>query len=850
MSPEKFTEESWKAISAAQKLASSEQNQFIELEHLLAVMLSSPESVASRILSLSSVTAVEDIISEIEKEIQQIPKVDQNHGGYLSKNLEQVLDNSIKESVKLGDSFVGIDRLFATAFNKSKYAHLVDKQSFKEAINQVRGNKKVTSKNSDNSFEALLKYGIDFTELAKNGKLDPVIGRDEEIRRSIQILLRRTKNNPVLIGEPGVGKTAIIEGLAQRIIKGDVPEGLKNKKLISLQISSLLAGSKFRGEFEERLKSVIEEIVTSSGEIILFIDELHTIVGAGKSEGSVDAGNMLKPALARGELRMIGATTLNEYKEIEKDAALERRFQPIYVAEPTVADTISILRGIKQRYELHHGVNITDEAISAASNLSHRYLSDRKLPDKAIDLIDEAASKLRMQLDSSPEEIDILERAKMTLEIENESLSKEQTDYAGKRRKQIGLELSRITEKEKLLRSKWVVEKENLNKIRQIQEQIDTKNIELEKAERTYDLESIAKIQYGDLPELEKTLKQEQDSLKNAEFIKLEVTSSSIAEIVSKWTGIPLNNLVEEEKQKLIHLESHLHNKVIGQNEAISSVSNAIRRNRVGLKDKNKPIGSFIFLGPTGVGKTELSKALSEFLFSTKDSLLRIDMSEYMEKHSVSRLIGSPPGYVGFEEGGQLTEKVRKRPYSVILFDEIEKAHPDVFNILLQVLDDGRLTDGKGKVVDFKNTIIILTSNIGSPEILELTEKNQPYETISRTAMNKLEQSFRPEFLNRIDDIIVFKPLNKEEIGQIVDIQIQELNSRLREQNLSINLTPEAKNYLIEIGYSPVYGARPLKRTITKEIENRLAHKLISQEFLSGSTIQVHFVQDHGLIVG
>lgn len=849
MSPEKFTEESWKAISSAQKLASNEDNQFIELEHLLYVLLQPSDSVAGRILSLSGVVS-QNILEQIKADISKLPKVNQNQGNYLSKNLEQVLAESTKESTKLGDSFVGIDTLFATAFNKSKYSNLVDKKAFNEALNQVRGNKKVTTVTSDTSYEALLKYGIDFTDLAKNGKLDPVIGRDEEIRRSIQILLRRTKNNPVLIGEPGVGKTAIIEGLAQRIIKGDVPDGLKNKKLISLQISNLLAGSKYRGEFEERLKSVIEEIVAASGEIILFIDELHTIVGAGKGEGSMDAGNMLKPALARGELRMIGATTLNEYKEIEKDAALERRFQPIYITEPTVADTISILRGIKQRYELHHGVNITDEAISAASNLSHRYLSERKLPDKAIDLIDEAASKLRMQLDSSPEEIDRLERAKMTLEIEKESLVKEQTEYSNKRRKQIEIDLSKITEKEKFLRSKWEVEKENLNKIRQTQEQIDTKKIELEKAERTYDLESIAKIQYGDLPLLEKTLQHEQNSLKDAEFIKLEVTSQSIAEIVSKWTGIPLTNLVEEEKQKLIHLESHLHTKVIGQNEAISSVSNAIRRNRAGLKDKNKPIGSFIFLGPTGVGKTELSKALSEFLFATKDSLLRIDMSEYMEKHSVARLIGSPPGYVGFEEGGQLTEKVRKRPYSVILFDEIEKAHPDVFNILLQVLDDGRLTDGKGKVVDFKNTIIILTSNIGSSEILDLTEKNQTYEVISKTVMNKLEHSFRPEFLNRIDDIIVFRPLNKDEIGQIVNIQIQELNARLQEQNLSLNLTPEAKNYLIEIGYSPVYGARPLKRTITKEIENRLAQKLINQEILAGTTIQVHFVAGHGLIVG
>lgn len=849
MSPEKFTEESWKAISEAQILASNNQNQFIEPEHLLLVLLDSKDSIATRILTLSGVETT-SILTKIQETIEKFPKVSHNQGNYIAKNLEQTLADSQKESLKLGDSFVGLDTLFATTFSKSNYANLVDKKSFTQAVSQVRGNKKITHKNADNNYELLLKYGVDFTELAKNGKLDPVIGRDEEIRRSIQILLRRTKNNPVLIGEPGVGKTAIIEGLAQRIIKGDVPQGLKNKKLISLQISSLLAGAKYRGQFEERLKSVIAEIVDSQGEIILFIDELHTIATAGKGEGSSDAANMLKPALARGELRMIGATTLNEYREIEKDSALERRFQPIYVTEPTITDTVSILRGIKQKYELHHGVNITDEAILAATNLSSRYLTERKLPDKAIDLIDEAASKLRMQLDSSPEEIDNLERLKMTLEIEKESLAKEKNSYAINRKKQIEIELSKITEKAKSLRSKWEVEKENLLKIRKTQENIDAKKIELEKAERDYDLESIARIQYGDLPQLEKNLQAQQNLLKDAEFLKLEVTTNSIAEIVAKWTGIPLTNLIEEEKQKLIHLESHLHQKVIGQTEAIKAVSNAIRRSRSGLKDKNKPIGSFIFLGPTGVGKTELSKALTEFLFNTKDSLIRLDMSEYMEKHSVAKLIGSPPGYVGFDEGGQLTEKVRKRPYSVILFDEIEKAHPDIFNILLQVLDDGRLTDGRGKVVDFKNTIIILTSNIGAQQILELIKINQSYNIIETAVLAKLEQSFKPEFLNRIDDIIVFKPLTKNEIGSVVDIQIAELNTKLLEQNLYLAITPEAKNYLIENGYSSVYGVRPLKRTIQREIENKLAGKLINQEIKSGQTIAVNFVPGHGLIVG
>lgn len=849
MSPEKFTEESWEAISKAQKLAVNENNSFIEIEHLLSTLLEDKESVARKILTLSNCES-EEIFAQIQVTIEKLQKVDQNQGSYLSKDLQQVLDESQKESVQLDDAFVGVDTLFGVAFNKSKYSKNVDKNVFKNAISQIRGNKKITSNSSSSNYKALLTYGVDFTELAKNGKLDPVIGRDEEIRRSIQILLRRTKNNPVLIGEPGVGKTAIIEGLAQRIVKGDVPEGLKNKKLISLQISNLLAGAKYRGEFEERLKMVIEEIVQSQGEIILFIDELHTIVGAGKSEGSVDAGNMLKPALARGELRMIGATTLNEYKDLERDAALERRFQPIYVSEPSVVDTISILRGIKERYELHHGVNITDEAIVAASNLSQRYLSERKLPDKAIDLIDEAASKLRMQLDSSPEEIDRLERSKMTLEIEKESLVKETNEYAIKRRKEIEIDLSKVSEKAKMLRSKWEVEKENLIKIRKTQEKIDAKKIELEKAERIYDLENIAKIQYGDLPKLEKDLKSEQNLLKDAEFIKLEVTASSIAEIVSKWTGVPLTNLVEGEKQKLINLENHLHQKVIGQHEAIAAVSNAIRRNRSGLKDQTKPIGSFIFLGPTGVGKTELAKTLTEFLFNTADSLIRLDMSEYMEKHSVAKLIGSPPGYVGFDEGGQLTEKVRKRPYSVILFDEVEKAHPEVFNILLQVLDYGRLTDGKGRMVDFKNTIIILTSNIGSQEVLNLSQQNQSYNVISSKVLVKLEQTLKPEFLNRIDDIIVFKPLSSNEIGQIVDIQIAELNSRLSQQNLYLKITPEAKSYLVEHGYSAVYGARQLKRTITKEIENKLAEKLINQDVKSGQTIQVHFVAGHGLILG
>ena len=849
MSPETYTEESWKAIQAAQKLATQFEQQYIEPEHLLYSLLENPESVATRLVNLSGGDSAV-ILRQIQENIAKMPKVSQNQGGYLSRSLENILVQAEKESKQVGDSFVAVDTLFYSTFTSSNFKYLLDKNKLKEAISEVRKNRTVTSDTDDNNFEALMKYGIDFTDLAAKGKLDPVVGRDEEIRRSMQILLRRTKNNPVIIGEPGVGKTAIIEGLAQRIVKGDVPEGLKNKRIVSLQISSLLAGAKYRGEFEERLKSVISELVESEGKLIHFIDELHTIVGAGKGEGSVDAGNMLKPALARGELRMIGATTLNEYREIEKDPALERRFQPIFVGEPTVEDTVSILRGIKERYELHHGVRIMDEAIIAAASLSNRYVADRKLPDKAIDLIDEAASKIRMQLDSFPEEIDLLERQKMTLEIEQESLNKEKSPQIQDRKKEITASLSRLGEKMNVLKSKWQVEKDNLTKLRGIQEQIDAKRIELEKAEREYDLETIARIQYGELPTLEASLVSFENLLKNAEFIKLEVTAESIAEVVSRWTGIPITNLIESEKEKLLELEKVLHQKVIGQKEAINSISNAIRRSRVGLKDKNKPIGSFIFLGPTGVGKTELSKALAEFLFDSKDALVRIDMSEYMEKHSVAKLIGSPPGYVGYEEGGQLTEKIRHRPYSVILLDEIEKAHPEVFNLLLQVLDDGRLTDGKGRTVDFRNSIIIMTSNLGSPTILEMTHQKANYNQIQKAVMTNLEQFFKPEFINRVDDIIVFRGLNHQEIRQIVDLQLQDLQAKLAEQNLQVNITPEAKEFLIKEGYDPVFGARPMKRTISREIENRLAEKILQGEVSPGKIVQIHFVAGHGLIVG
>lgn len=849
MSPETYTEESWKAIQHAQKLATQFGQQYIEPDHLLQALLEGAESVANRLVNLSGADPV-PILKQIQDNVSKMPKVSQNQGGYLSRSLENILVQAEKESKQIGDSFVAVDTLFYSTFTNSNYKYLLDKNKLKEAILEIRKNRTISSSTDDNNFEALMKYGIDFTDLAAKGKLDPVVGRDDEIRRSMQILLRRTKNNPVIIGEPGVGKTAIIEGLAQRIVKGEVPEGLKNKRIVSLQISSLLAGAKYRGEFEERLKAVIAELVESDGKLILFIDELHTIVGAGKGEGSVDAGNMLKPALARGELRMIGATTLNEYREIEKDAALERRFQPIFVGEPTVEDTVSILRGIKERYELHHGVRIMDEAIIAASSLSNRYVADRKLPDKAIDLIDEAASKIRMQLDSFPEEIDLLERQKMTLEIEQESLNKEKSTQIQNRKKEIAATLSRLGEKMNILKSKWQVEKDNLTKLREIQEQIDGKRIELEKAEREYDLEKIARIQYGELPTLEASLVSFENLLKNAEFIKLEVTGESIAEVVSRWTGIPITNLIESEKEKLLDLEKVLHQKVIGQKEAISSISNAIRRSRVGLKDKNKPIGSFIFLGPTGVGKTELSKSLAEFLFDSKDALVRIDMSEYMEKHSVAKLIGSPPGYVGYEEGGQLTEKIRRRPYSVILLDEIEKAHPEVFNLLLQVLDDGRLTDGKGRTVDFRNSIIIMTSNLGSPKILEMTQQKADYNQIQKAVLTSLETFFKPEFINRVDDIIVFRGLNNQEIRQIVDLQLAELQAKLAEQNLQVNITHEVKDFLVKEGYDPVFGARPMKRTISREIENRLAEKILQGQIQPGTIVQVHYVVGHGLIVG
>ena len=843
MSPEKLTETSLKALMLAQNLAAEKQHQYIEPDHLLLAILEQTDSLGVRLLQLAEVD-INRVKTEIGNKLERLPQVSGTGGQYLSRNLDEILRKAEKEAEKNGDSFVSVDLLFYVLIRETDYKKLIDLSKLEQSLNKIRGKQKVTTPTSDQNFESLSRFGIDFTELARNGKLDPVIGRDEEIRRTMQILLRRTKNNPVLIGEPGVGKTAIIEGLAQRIVKGDVPEGLQNKKIISLQIADLLAGAKFRGDFEERLKSVIKEVVDSQGEIILFIDEIHTIVGAGKGEGSTDAGNMLKPALARGELRLIGATTLKEYREIEKDAALERRFQPVYVGEPSVEETISILRGIKEKYELHHGVRISDSAIVAASKLSHRYLPDRKLPDKAIDLIDEAASRIRMQLDSAPETIDQLNRQKLQLEIEKQSLSQEKDPRAEERRQDIEKQIQQVSERLTELQTKWELEKQALNKLRELQEKIDQKKIELEKYEREADLENLVRVQRIEIPALEAELNEYENKLKNSEFIKLEVTEETIAEIVSKWTGIPVSKLVSSEKTKLLHLEEELAKGVVGQKPAITAVANAIRRSRVGLKDKNRPIGSFMFLGPTGVGKTELAKTLARTLFDQETALLRFDMSEYMEKHSVARLIGAPPGYVGFEQGGQLTEAVRRRPYSVILFDEIEKAHLEVFNILLQILDDGRLTDGQGRIVDFKNTLIIMTSNLGSDKILQMNQQKLPYETMQQEVFRILEKSFRPEFLNRIDEIIVFSPLSQLEIEAIIDLQIGLLNQKLSEQEIRVQLTEKAKQYLAQVGYDPVFGARPLKRVIAKQVENLIAEKILQEQIQPGQVVTIDAADD------
>ncbi|HWG85860.1 MAG TPA: ATP-dependent chaperone ClpB [Deinococcales bacterium] len=840
MNPERFTEAALQAIQQAQQDAQARGNSQIQPAHLLRALLDT-DSPAARAVNLAGGDATRSR-SAIEGYLSRQPRVQGTEGGqYASSEFGRALERAEKIAAEFGDSFVAADTLFLAARENHAGQELPDARALRAAVEQQRGGKKVDTKTAEQSFEALEKYGVDLTARAREGKLDPVIGRDEEIRRTMQILLRRTKNNPVLIGEPGVGKTAIAEGLAQRIVKGDVPEGLKSKRIVTLSIGSLLAGAKYRGEFEERLKGVISEVVESAGEIILFIDELHTIVGAGKTEGSPDAGNMLKPALARGELHLIGATTLKEYREIEKDAALERRFQPVFVEEPSVEDTISILRGIKERYQLHHNVDITDPAIVAAATLSHRYISDRQLPDKAIDLIDEAAARLRMQLESSPEEIDSLERRKLQLEIERQALSKEKDEDSLRRLDALDEELKGMADRVGSLRAEWEAERADLEALKGARQELDTIRTQIEAAERDYDLTKAAELKYGRLPEVSRRVEELDRKLKDARFASQQVGEDDVAGIVARWTGIPVSRLMEGEREKLLRLEGELHRRVIGQEQAVRAVADAIRRSRAGLADPRRPIGSFMFLGPTGVGKTELAKALAGFLFDTEDAMVRLDMSEYMEKHTVARLIGAPPGYVGYEEGGQLTEAVRRRPYAVILLDEIEKAHPDVFNVLLQVLDDGRLTDGQGRTVDFRNTVVIMTSNIGSPLILDAARADRSINDVRDQVLATLQREFRPEFLNRVDDIVVFEALSLHQMRDIVDIQLQGLRARLADRHVVLDLSDAAKDELARQGYDPAYGARPLKRAIGRELETPLAHRILAGEVADNSHLHVDF---------